>query len=146
MAWVALPPGHDVIIKRGFSYAGIVSVDKMHTKADLLAQAAKHGLNVWDYGEYPERQWLGQDPNSDRRRVSIAATATSDAGSLPWSTNIPFLVHYNIIAAWYAGPGELPKGKASDETSVAPYVIFAAAAAGGAWLWWRYRKHRRVFA
>lgn len=146
MSWVALPAGLSIPIRAGFSYAGIVSADRMNTKAELLDQAKKNGLTVWDYGEYGDKgyDWLGVDPNSDRRRVAIAATASRDGGNIPWGLSIPFIVHYNIVSAWAAGPGQLPKGSTSAPgDSVAPLVVagLAVMSVGGIW-WWLRRRNR----
>lgn len=148
MSWVALPAGQSIPIRAGFSYAGIVSADRMNDKAQLLDQAAKNGLTVWDYGEYGDKgyDWLGVDPNSDRRRVALAATASRNGGDIPWGLSIPFIVHYNIVSAWAAGPGQLPKGSTSAPgDNIAPLVVAGlAVVGGGAALWWWRKKHRRL--
>lgn len=147
--WTELPQGQTITFKKGNFYAAIASVAASHTKASIIEQAGKRGLQIFDYAEQGERAGLGPDPKSpEYRYISIQAQATQD-GSLPWSPGFPasLVAHYDVVKAWEAPPatpGQQPTPTPTPAASIeigAPLaaVVLGLAVAGGFawWLWAR---------
>jgi hypothetical protein len=138
MAWQPLADGADIAITAPNFYAVVAQVSTAHSEADIRAQAAKRGLNIFQYSESP--------PTPDGyRQVAAQAQATSSGSSLPWSPGFPasLVAHYHLTSAWWSPPTDQP---ASTQASLAPpsdaagvVVVVATAAALALYLWLRHR-------
>lgn len=142
MAWQELPQGQDLRVVAPNFYAVIAQVSTSHSRDDILAQAQKHGLNVFQYQE--------DAPTSDGyRQVALQAQATSTSGiTIPWSPGLPasLIAHYHLTRAWWAPPSDAPAGSVTpptpppaSNTGIIVGVFVAAVAGIGAYLWYRRR-------
>jgi hypothetical protein len=102
---IALPIGEAIETTAGHAYGFDARIKTSHTKADLFALAASHGLTVASYGEAP--------PEGDYRRIVVLALATAPA-SIPWSVPWP--------ASWVDGSTLL---EATEETAPSPEAVAA---------------------
>ena len=130
--WVSLPSGHDITLKANVFYAAIASVRNNHTQADILQKLQSLGLRVLDYGEYPARQYLGAEDNSNYRRIETIVLSTRDAGIIPWSSPVSFLDETHLIKAWWKPyvPGTVvPPGSYS--AAVSPLLVIGGIAIVG---------------
>lgn len=142
MSWVELPPGHDVVIKKGFTYSALARVKVNHSRADILARLKSYGLEVQGFDD-PSKVDCG-NTSSNYRCVGVLALATRDAGSVPWGSPLPLLDETSLVKAYYAGPGDLPQGKPSSTSSTMEWLLALAGAGGLGALWWWLRKHRKL--
>ena len=133
MAWIPLPQGQAIAIKKGSAYAASVSTS--HSEADIKSFAAKHGLNIYSFEPKPGG-------------ALVAGTATAD-GSIPWGVPgvLSWIDDSHAVAAWVDVNGGTPPPPGAEIPSkpvpMTPVYIaggLAVTTGVGWWLWSR-RRH-----
>jgi hypothetical protein len=146
IVWTPLPNGQDLLIKKNYHYAALVSVSKSYTSKSIQDAAKSKGFVIEQWDEQGVGGSPLKDPNTAHRYIHVIVTSPIDAGTLPWKSPWPTTI-YNIEKAWYSAPGG---GGGGGAPSVAPptnwlgvgIVAGAVAAAYGGWLLYRKKKRR----
>jgi hypothetical protein len=142
--WTPLPTGQDVVIKKNYHYAALVSVSKGYASKQIQDAAKSKGMIIEEWDEQGVNGSPLQDPNSAHRFIHVIVTATTDAGTLPWKSPWPTTI-FNLEKAWYSAPGggggSAPSVASSTNWLGVGVVAGALAAAYGGY--WLYKRRRR---